>query len=278
MHLFYRPSWLKGAGVEVPKTWHDLVVASKKVDEWAQKEKGPGYAGMVHAANDGDQLHQLWSMTTFSQDKRIIQDGKVFIDDKAWKIMTDLWVKGGMSKESTEYLWSSAPEVFAKGKAGFIITGGVYMKNFGNPEFGTGIQGDWDVTLTPGWKGVGNQGVAVAGNDSWMINRVISPEKKAAAFLWFDFQRSYQAQFNELYLEGNESVMTSVYEHPAVKKDVSRTDMRQKTVKAQIGESYPPGMMEVLDIFKEYLHKVALGMEAAEPARQKAQEEIDYIQ
>ncbi len=278
MHLFYRPSWLEAAGVGVPKTWQELVVASKKVDDWAKKNKGPDFAGMVHAAGDGDQLHQIWSMTTFPQDKTIMVDGKVKIDPPAWGIMTDLWTKGGMSKESTEYQWSSAPEVFAKGKAGFIITGGVYMKNFANPEFGTGVQGDWDVTLTPAWGSRGKQGVAVAGNDSWMINAAISDEKKAAAMLWFDFQRSYQAQFNELYLEGNESVMKAVYDHPAVIADVSRTDLRKATVAAQIGEAYPPGMMEVLDIFKEYLHQVALGMESADSARKKAQEEIDSIQ
>jgi ABC-type glycerol-3-phosphate transport system substrate-binding protein len=140
------------------------------------------------------------------------------------------------------------------------------------------VQNDWEATLLPAWEGIGKQGVAVAGNDSWMINVSISSEKKAAAMLWFDYQRSYQAQFNELYLEGNESVMKAVYEHPAVIKDVYGTDLRRATVAAQIGEAYPPGMMEVLDIFKEYMHQVALGMEQAEPARVKAQEEIDSIQ
>jgi len=278
MHLFYRPSWLKEAGVAVPKTWQELVVATKKVDDWAKKNRGPDYNGMVHAAGDGDQLHQIWSMTTFSQDKRIMEGGKVVIDPSAWDVMTGLWTNGGMSKESTEYQWSSSPEVFAKGKAGFIITGGVYLNNFADPTFATGVQNDWDATLLPAWEGVGKQGVAVAGNDSWMINVSISDEKKAAAMLWFDYQRSYQAQFNELYLEGNESVMKTVYDHPAVMKDVSRTDLRSATVAAQIGEAYPPGMMEVLDIFKEYLHQVALGMQPADPARSSAQSEIDSIQ
>jgi len=277
MHLYYRPSWLVKAGVTVPTTWQDLVVASKKVDEWAKANLGPGYAGMVHAAGDPDQLHQIWSMTTFSQGKGIIKDRRVIIDPAAWKIMTDLWLKGGMSKESTEYLWSMAPEVFAKGKAGFIITGGVYMKMFADPEFAGPIQGDWDVTLTPGWEGIGNRAVAVAGNDSWMINPFISPEKIAAAMLWFDYQRSYQAQFNELYLEGNESVIKAVYDHPAVKAEVEHPELREATVAAQIGEMYPPGMMEVLDIFKEYLERVVLeGMDPT-TALKKAQEEIDTI-
>ena len=33
MHLFYRPSWLEKAGVEVTTTWQELVTASKKVAE-----------------------------------------------------------------------------------------------------------------------------------------------------------------------------------------------------------------------------------------------------
>lgn len=277
MHLYYRPSWLEGAGVEVPKTWQELVVATKKVDEWAKENKGTGYAGMVHAAADPDQLHQIWSMIQFAKGKMIMQDGKVVIDPEAWEVLTDLWTKGGMSRESLEYYWSGAPEVFAKGKAGFIITGGVYMKMFADPEFGTGIQGDWDVTLLPAWEGVGVPARAVAGNDAWMINANISPEKLAAAMLWLDYQRSYQAQFNELVLEGNESVMTQVYEHPAVKENVEEVSLRKTTVAAQIGEAYPPGMMEVLAVFKEYLHKVALGEISADEALEKAQAEINSI-
>ena len=45
---------------------------------------------------------------------------------------------------STEWLVPREEKVFAKGKAGFIITGGVYMKNFADPEFGTGC-----VKITP---------------------------------------------------------------------------------------------------------------------------------
>ena len=134
-----------------------------------------------------------------------------------------------------------------------------------------------DHDLLPAWEGVGKPAIAVAGNDSWMINPNISPEKKAAAMVWFDYQRSYQAQFNELYLEGNESIMTAVYEHPEVKAEVKRPDLRSATVAAQIGESYPPGMMDVLSIMMEYLHNVALGNMDADEALEKAQAEIDMI-
>jgi multiple sugar transport system substrate-binding protein len=279
LFLFYRPSWLEKAGVEVPTTWQELIVASKKVDEWAKAELGQGHVGMVYPAGDPDLLHHILAMTTFSQGKRIVnEDGKVVIDPEAWKVITDLWLEGGMSKESIEYLWSVAPEVFAKGKAGFVPTGGVYMVNFADPEFGTGIQDDWAATLLPAWEGVGEQGITVAGNDAWMINPNISPEKQAAAMLWQDFQRSYQAQFNELYVEGNESEVMAVYDHPAVQADVAVPDLRVKTVQSQVGESYPPGMMDILNVFREYLHQVTLGMEDRDAALEILQEEIDMMQ
>ena len=277
MYLFYRPSWLAKAGVTVPTTWQDLVVASKKVDEWARANLGHGYAGIVYPAGDPDTVHQMLGMLTYAQDKTLVREGKFIIDPESWKLLTDFWLKGGMSKESIEYIWVEAPEVFAKGKAGFVVTGGVYMKMYGDPEFAEPIQDDWDAALNPAWQGVGIPGKGAAGNDSWMINPYISSAKKAAAMLWFDYQRSYQAQFNELYVEGNESVMPAVYEHSAIKAKVEYPDLRKATVAGQIGEAYPPAMMEALDILMEYLHKVALGEIDPDSALEKAQEEINTI-
>jgi ABC-type glycerol-3-phosphate transport system substrate-binding protein len=277
LQLYYRPSWLAKAGIDVPKTWQDVVTASKKLDEWAEANLGHGYAGMVFPAADVGQLHNLWCMATYTQGKKIMQGRKAVIDPAAWEIMTDLWLKGGMSKSSVEYQWSDAPEVFAKGKAGLTITSGVYMKKYANPKFGTGIQGDWDVTPVPGWEGVGNRGVSKAENRSWVINRFISPAEKAAAMLLLDYQRSYQACFNELYVEGNESAMPSVYNHPEIKKEVAHPDLRQKAVAGQIGEVYPAGMMDIMEIFKEYLDRVIVEGMDPDAAREKIQAAIDEI-
>jgi len=277
MHLFYRPSWLTKAGVTVPLTWQDLVIASSKVDTWAENNLGPGNDGMVYAAGDPDLVHVLLAMVQYSQDKPLIKDGRFVIDPDTWKIVTDLWLKGGMSDSSLEYLWSMAPEVFAKGKAGFTITGGVYINEFKNPEFATGIQNDWGVTLTPGWEGIGNRGIGPVQADDWTINPYISPAKKAAAMLWMDYQRSYQAQFNELYVEGNESAMMCVYEHPAVKNEVAYVDLRRETLEAQIGESYPPAMWEAIEMVKEYLGRVVLGEMDPDKALEQVQAEINMI-
>jgi ABC-type glycerol-3-phosphate transport system substrate-binding protein len=277
-YLFYRKSWLEKAGVKVPETWQELITATKKVGQWAEQNLGPGNAGMVYPAGDPDPLHQIWAMTSYAQNKTITKDGKVVVDLQSWQVVTDLWLKGGMSKESMEYLWSAAPEVFAKGKAGFIITGGVYMNMYADPKFGTGIQGDWGVTLVPKFEGFDAKGVNLAGNDAWIINPFISPQKKAAAVLLQDYLRSYQAQFNELYVEGNESSMISVYDHPAIKSEVSFPELRQATVAQQAGEAFPPGMMDVLALYKEYLHRVILGQLSAGEAREKLQKEIDAIQ
>jgi len=95
--------------------------------------------------------------------------------------------------------------------------------------------------------------------------------------LWMDYQRSYQAQFNELYVEGNESAMMCVYEHPAVKNEVAYVDLRRETLEAQIGESYPPAMWEAIEMVKEYLGRVVLGEMDPDKALEQVQAEINMI-
>ncbi len=277
-YLFYRPSWLKKAGVKVPTTWQELVVASKKVDEWAKGNMGPGYVGMVTSIGDPDSVYRLWAMIQYAKDVKILKDGKVIVDPEAWKLLTDLWLKGGASKESVEYRWPDAPEVFAKGKAGFIIAGSVFMKKFGDREYAGTIQGDWTVIPAPAWKGVGIHGRSLGEPDTWAINPFISPEKKAAAMLWIDFYRSYQAQFNELYVEGNESCMKAVYDHPVIKKEVEYPKVRAAAVAEHVGESFPPHTEEALEMVKEYLHKVVAGKIDQASALKKLQGEINQMQ
>ncbi len=277
-YLFYRPSWLEKAGIEVPKTWQDVVVASKKLDEWAKVNLGSGYSGMVCAIGDPDSVYRLWTMITYAKDEKIVKEGKVTIDPEVWRLLTDLWVKGGTSKESVEYRWPDAPEVFAKGKAGLIIAGSVFMKKFGDPEYAGAIQGDWVVKPAPAWEGVDIQGRSLGEPDTWAINPSIAPEKKAAGMLWIDFARSYQAQFNELYVEGNESCMKAVYDHPVIKAEVEFPDVRGVAVANHMGETFPPQAPEVLEMVKEYLHKVVMGEIDPASALKKLQADIDLMQ
>jgi ABC-type glycerol-3-phosphate transport system substrate-binding protein len=216
-------------------------------------------------------------MLTYAKDERIVKDGNVIIDPDVWNLLTDLWVKGGASKESIEYRWPDAPEVFAKGKAGFIIAGSVFMKKFGDPEYAGSIKDDWNVTLGPAWEGVGISGRSLGEPDTWAINPFISPAKKAAAMLWIDYYRSYQAQFNELYVEGNESCMKLVYDHPLVKKEVEFPDVRGAAVANHMGESFPPYTPEALEMFKEYLHTVVIGKIDQTEALNKLQKDIDKM-
>ncbi|UCB45041.1 MAG: extracellular solute-binding protein [Spirochaetota bacterium] len=277
-YLFYRPSWLSRAGVRVPDTLQDLVAASEKVDRWARANMGSGYAGMVCSIGDPDSVYRLWAMIVYAKDDRIVKNNKVVVDPEVWNLMTDFWVKGGAAKESIEYMWPDAPEVFAKGKAGFIIAGSVFMKNFGNPEYAGAIQGDWKVVASPAWKGVGIHGRSLGEPDTWAINNFISPEKKAAAMLWIDFLRSYQAQFNELYVEGNESCMIPVYDHPVIKKEVEYPEVRAAAVAQHMGESFPPQTEEALEMVKEYLHKVVMGQMDQFAALRDLQKDISQMQ
>ena len=278
MYFFYRPSWLQKAGVAVPETWEELVTASRKLDDWVQANMGPGNAGMVTSIGDPDSVYLLWTMLNYSKDEKIVQNNKIILDPDVWNIMTGFWVDGGASPESIEYGWPDGPEVFAKGRAGLILAGSVFMKNFGNPEFAGAIQGDWKVLPSLAWEDVGIHGRCIGEPDCWAINNFISPENKAAAMLWVDFYRSYQAQFNELYVEGNESCMISVYDHPIVKREVEEPAIRAEAVAQHQGESFPPHTEEALDMVKEYLHKVVIGQIDQATALKELQESIDQMQ
>ena len=277
-YLFYRPSWLTKAGVEVPTTWQELVEASKKVDAWAKANMDSSSSGMVCSIGDPDSVYRLWAAITYAKDVKIVKDDKVMVDPEVWNLMTDLWVKGGTAKESIEYMWPDAPEVFAKGKAGFLVGGSVFMKRFGDPEYAEMIQGDWEVIPSPAWEGVGIHGRSLGEPDTWAINKVISPEKKAAAMLWIDFLRSYQAQFNELYVEGNESCMIPVYEHPVIQQEVEYPEVRLEAVAQHMGESFPPQTEEALEMFKEYLHKVVMEQIDQASALESLQKDINEMQ
>jgi len=248
-YLFYRPSWLKKAG-----------------------------AGMVCSTGDPDSVYRLWAEITYSKDIKIVKDDKIVLDPAVWNLMTDLWVKGGAAPESIEYNWPDAPEVFAKGKAGFIIAGSVFMKKFGDPEYAGAIQGDWTVVPPLAWQGVGIRGRSLGEPDTWAINNFISPDKKAAGMLWIDFLRSYQAQFNELYVEGNESCMIPVYDNPVIQSEVEFPEIRAAAAAQQMGELFPPQTEEALDMIKEYFHNVVMGkMDQAEALRE-LQKNIDEMQ
>ncbi len=276
--LFYRPSWLEGAGVEVPQTWQELVPATKKVEEWAKKNVDPTAVGETYPAGDVDNLHILLGMVTYAQGKRIMQpDGRAVLDPEAWDLITSLWLEGGMSKSSLNYQWPDAPAVFAQGKAGFCDTGGVLIYQFNDPNYAAAIQGDWDATATPAWEGVGKQGLNLSGNDAWVINKFISSEKKAAVKLWLDYQRSFQYCFNELVAEGNEPALTLVYDHPFVKENVPYYELRRSSIENSIAEAFPPGFMDAMEVFKEYLGKVVMGELTPEEGREEIQSYWDKI-
>jgi ABC-type glycerol-3-phosphate transport system substrate-binding protein len=277
-YLFYRPSWLRTAGVRVPTTWQELITASKKLDDWVQANLEPGNSGMVCSIGDPDSVYRLWTMLNYSKDQKIVRNDKIVVDPDVWNVMTGFWVNGGAAPESIEYGWPDAPEVFAKGRAGFIIAGSVFMKNFGNPEYAGAIQGDWVVVPSPAWKGVGIRGRSLGEPDTWAINTFIAGENKAAAMLWIDFYRSYQAQFNELYVEGNESCMIPVYDHPAIKRDTEEPDVRAEAVAQHMGESFPPHTEEALEMVMEYLHKVVIGQMDRATALKELQSNIDEMQ
>lgn len=280
-YLYYRPSWLEGAGVEVPETWQELVVASRKVDEWAKENVGPEVAGLSHPAVERTVVEHLWAHPTYAKGETIMQDGRAVIDPEVWQLLVDLFRKGGMTPAAFEQSWADTPEAFAKGRLGFAPTWETYLDLFSDPEFAPTIQGDWAVAPMPAWEGVGVMGRAGVRIDGFFVNKFSSPQEKAAAMLFVDFYRSFQGSFNELVFEGNDAIMPAVAEHPAATKSPvlpeKYLDVRMQALNNQSLETFPPAIGEVLDIFKEFLEKAALGDMDPDQAREEAQKALDEI-
>ena len=96
--------------------------------------------------------------------------------------------------------------------------------------------------------------------------------------LWIDFLRSYQAQFNELYVEGNESCMIPVYEHPVIKQEAEYPNVRMEAVAQHMGEPLPPQTEAALEMFREYLHKVVMEQIDQASALESLQKDINEMQ
>jgi ABC-type glycerol-3-phosphate transport system substrate-binding protein len=88
-YLFYWPSWLAKAGIQVPDTLQELVTASEKVDQWAKTNIGSGYAGMVCSIGDPDSVYRLWAMITYAKDYKIVKNNRVVVDPEVWNLMTE---------------------------------------------------------------------------------------------------------------------------------------------------------------------------------------------
>lgn len=274
--LFYRPSVLKEAtgSSEPPANYQELMEMGKKVVQNTDKY------GLALPAKDSRYMWYQMSGPFYSMGGRFIKDGKFDVTSSEYRemfdYMVDLFKEGVVPKEALGWSWTDAPETFTRGRAAFLIAGPVNATIWtDNPP--AAIEGDWEMRTQLPWEGTGT-GVASTGTTAvWSVNTYSSPAEKAAAFLYLDFYRSYQSQWNELGFEGNECVVPDIYGMESIQQQVPYPELRADSVKNTYGESLPVNGDQMIQFQLEWLQKAATGEVSVDEAIENLKKDLDSI-
>ncbi|MDK2897241.1 MAG: multiple sugar transport system substrate-binding protein [Candidatus Atribacteria bacterium] len=302
--LFYRPSWLKNVGVDIPNNWEDVYIAAQKCRTWAKETLGPDYYGMVFTGTGGNLLQTL-QCTIYSQGGRIYKDGKFQFLSEEFKNSFTYWVnmvrEDIASQEVFNYDWNDRGTAFGMGKAAFascMISSYMTSYQTGYPE----IKNDWSVLPPPKWDSSSpdeyQSGVALANSN--MVNKFSPDNYQAAAMLYLDFIRSAQATRNEIVVEGNDTYYLGHYNDPeAAKKvdweladrvakelgvpapkrikEIPFPKVRETLLKYSVSEQFPYGFLQVLDEIQFQFSKAATNQVSIEEALQALQNFADSL-
>ncbi len=272
MMLFYRPSIVS----KPPATWTELREVAKKVTT----DKVWGF--VFSAGGEMDIIYPLRDMI-YSQGGRMVdlKRQRIVINTaegkNAWKMLTDMVLVDKSAPTSVlEYSWMGASDMFAMGKAAMVMTHTVDANRYQDPKKAPNIQNDWAVAPPPKWDATkpDEYHASYFDIDGYMINKYIKDNQKAAAMLFLDFMRSYEAHYRELIHEGNESAVISVYDHPDAKK-IPVPEGRKMAMSRAVLETFPPAGRALTDIIKEFFaNAISKKMESME-ALEKCQKALD---
>jgi len=272
MMLFYRPSLVP----KPPETWMELREIAKKITT-------PNIWGFVFAAGgEMDIVYPLRDMV-YSQGGRVVDTKRqiIVIDTpegrRAWKMLCDMVLTDKSAPTSVlEYDWMSASNMFAMAKAAMVMTHTVDANRFQDPEKAPGIEGDWAVAAPPKWDKTmpDDYHASYFDIDGLMINNFINDNQKAAAMLFVDFMRSYEASYRELIMEGNEAAVISVYDSLAAQK-VPVPEARKAAMSRAVLEPFPPAGRMLTDIMMEYFAYAITGEMSPMEALEECQEMLD---
>ena len=272
MMLFYRPSIIP----KPPDTWVELREIAKK----ATTEKIWGF--VFPAGGEMDIIYPLRDMI-YSQGGRMVdlKRQRIIVNSaqgkNAWKMLADMVLTDKCSSTSVlEYSWMAASDMFAMGKAAMVMTHTVDANRFQDPKKAPGIQNDWAVAPPPKWDKTKPDAYHASyfDIDGYMINKFINDKQKAAAMLFLDFMRSYEASYRELIIEGNEAAVLSVYDSPDAKK-IPVPEGRKAAMSRAVLETFPPAGRALTDIIKEFFaNAITKKMEPME-ALEKCQKTLD---
>ncbi len=290
--LFYRPSWLKAAGVDKPpETWQEVREAAKKCREWAVKHLGPDYWGIVFPGQYN--LSHMIQAGIYSQGARVLVNGKPKFNTpegrKSWQLWYDfIATDHSAPKACLGYTWHDYQEVFTRGKAAMMLGFTTYIPRSASPTlspnltkdvYGNPVQGgDFSVLPPPKWDSnyPDSDHAAFIDFDGFVLNPYANDKELAATMLLAEFRMSKQGTKNEVLIEGNDSFFPGTYDDPQVQA-APFAKVRKIASADAVMEAFPPGSKHAMDLIVEYFAKAVTGELSAQDALDKCQAEIDKI-
>jgi ABC-type glycerol-3-phosphate transport system substrate-binding protein len=270
--LFYRPSLVPSP----PMTW-------RAVEEAARRAARRGVWGYVFGAGGRmDILSPLGAMV-YSQGGRMVDTGRerLVVDSpegrSAWRMLADMvLVDRSAPPTVVDDSWMQAADAFALGRAAMVLTRAIDAGRFKDPRTAPGIRNDWAIAPPPKWDGAqpDSNMASHLGLDGYAINRSIGDGQKAAAMLFVDFMRSFEAAGRELVVEGNEVPFLAVYDSPAARSLVS-PDARKSAMGDAVIECFPPGEQAFAGLVREYFARAVSGTMDPMAALEQLQSRLD---
>jgi ABC-type glycerol-3-phosphate transport system substrate-binding protein len=281
--FYYRPSWLKAAGVDkIPETWVEIYEAAKKCREWAKENKGPDYYGFTFAASKAGHIHMAFlSSLTYSQGETTLKKGKWNLETpefrNAWTYLIKMIQEDVADPACIGFGWKDYHNAFGMGKAAMTLAYSVYAVKFDQeyPE----LKNDWIAKPPPKWdpSQPDSNRIGYINFDEYVINKAAKDNYKAAAMLWLDFYRSKEAGAYELLVEGNDAMLPATYEDPNIvdvvdwdfaatvaekvgaqkteRQGITIPEVRAASAKTAMIEAFPPGGVQVSNILAEFMGK-----------------------
>ncbi len=204
--FYYRPSLLKAAGYNnPPKTKDELI----KIAQALTHEDIYGYG---FAAGDNFSAYESFLSILYMQDGRLLNNGKVEVNTaqtkKALQFLVDMIYKYKVVPMScVEFKESELGDMFVGGKLAMMGQWDYQYKRAINPEV-SNVSDDVGFTVPPSWDST-TEGKTLADYEILAINKF--SKNIGACKLFCDYMRSKQAHTNEFLVEGNNTLVKSVY-------------------------------------------------------------------
>ncbi len=270
--LFYRPSMVKTP----PATWQELRETAKKVttkDVW----------GCVFAAGgEMDVVYPLAAMV-YAQGGRIVDAGRQRLvvsspeGRNAWKMLADMVLVDRSAPASvTGYSRARAWQLFAAGRAAMALARAAEANRFKDPQASPAVRNDWAASPAPKWDASQPDANRASRLDlaGYAVNRSVDSKHKAAAMLFVDFVRSYEAASAELIGEGNDAAVLAVYDAlPAA--EMAAREARKAAMTNAVLEAFPPAGRALTDPIRERFARVVAGDRDADSALAELQARLD---